>query len=162
MMKEQFWKIINQVKSNSCDFEERPAKLKELLMQLTPEEVIAFESEYYQKMADAYRWDLWGAAYIINGGCSDDGFHYFCAFLISEGEEVFTKALSNPESLADADIEEDADLEEFNYVAREVYEEKTGKEMPDNDVNFPNEPVGTNWDEDDLDSMFPILTKKYS
>jgi len=33
----------------------------------------------------AYTWDLWGAAYLINGGCSDDGFEYFRRWLVSRG-----------------------------------------------------------------------------
>ena len=30
-------------------------------------------------MADSYRSSLWAAAYVINAGCSDDGFGYFAA-----------------------------------------------------------------------------------
>ena len=39
-------------------------------------------------MDDSYRWDLWGAAYLANGGCSDDGFDYFRGWLIGQGRKV--------------------------------------------------------------------------
>jgi hypothetical protein len=44
---------------------------------------------------------LWGAAYLINGGCSDDGFDYFRRWLILQGHKVFQAAIANPDSLAD-------------------------------------------------------------
>jgi hypothetical protein len=40
-----------------------------------------------------------GAAYIIDGGCSDDGFEYFRCWLISRGKETFIKLKANPDSL---------------------------------------------------------------
>ena len=39
---------------------------------------------------------------------------------------------------------------------------QTGKELPPNELKFPSDPVGENWDEDDLDQMFPKLTKKFA
>ena len=56
-------------------------------------------------MDSAYCWSLWGAAYVINGGCSDDPFVDFRASLISRGRQVFERALSDPDSLADEDFD---------------------------------------------------------
>ena len=50
-----------------------------------PDELIEFHRLFNRAMDDAYIWDLWGAAYLINGGCSDDGFAYFRSWLISRG-----------------------------------------------------------------------------
>jgi len=52
-------------------------------------------------MADSYRSSLWAAAYVINGGCSDDGFDYFRAWLMLQGRETFGQAVADPDSLAD-------------------------------------------------------------
>ena len=52
-------------------------------------------------LAEAYHWDLWGAAYLINGGCSDDGFEYFRRWLVLQGRDVFQAAVSNPDTLAE-------------------------------------------------------------
>jgi hypothetical protein len=51
-------------------------------------------------IATAHRWDLWGAAYIMNRGCSDDGFVYFRGWLISQGFDRYHAALKRPDSLA--------------------------------------------------------------
>jgi hypothetical protein len=60
---------------------------------------------------EAYDWNLWGAAYLINGGCSDDGFHYFCNWLTLKGRDVFQAALTNPDTLADVVDPDDGDVE---------------------------------------------------
>ena len=52
-------------------------------------------------MADSYRTPLWAAAYVINGGCSDDGFDYFRGWLIVQGRQVFERAVADPDALAD-------------------------------------------------------------
>ena len=37
---------------------------------------------------------LWDAAYLINGGCSDDGFDYFRGWLVDQGRETFERCLA--------------------------------------------------------------------
>jgi hypothetical protein len=44
-------------------------------------------------MADSYQGDLRAAAYLINGGASDDGFEYFRGRLITQGREVYAGVL---------------------------------------------------------------------
>ena len=81
-------------------------------------------------MADAYTWDLWGAAYLINGGCSDDGFAYFRSWLISRGRAAYEEAVRDPDSLADL-VDPDRDDYEFEDLwglALVVYEERTGED----------------------------------
>ena len=39
-----------------------------------------------QRLAEAYRWDIWAIAFIINGGCSDDGFEYFRGWLVRKAK----------------------------------------------------------------------------
>jgi hypothetical protein len=77
-------------------------------------------------MKAAYTWDLWGAAYLINGGASDDGFEYFRSWLISMGHDVFSNAVRDPDSLANIlnGKGEEIELEEFAYVAAAAYAKK--------------------------------------
>ena len=42
-----------------------------------------FEAAFRRYLNEAYTWDLWGAADVIHGGCSDDGFEYFRRWLVS-------------------------------------------------------------------------------
>ena len=160
----EFWKIIDDSVVSAGNYEDAQyAFLHKRLLTLIPEEIVAFEREYDMRRNEAYKWDLWGAAYEINGGCSDDGFEYFRAWLISRGRAVFEAALINPDSLA-AHVKADEDnyeFEAFLYLSRRVYKEITGKE-PDyeNGVEFKKEPDGQEWDfEDDteLSTRFPML-----
>ena len=47
-----------------------------------------------------YRYDLWAAACLIGGGCSDDGFIDFRAWLIAQGHDWYQKAAASSDSLA--------------------------------------------------------------
>ena len=161
MNEDQFWKLIGSAKDRADDYEERAENLKKELSKLSADDIKIFDDIYFDQIIRAYRWDLWGAAYVINGGCSDDGFRYFCDFLISEGKEIFESALNNPESLAELDDIEDAELEEFGYVAMELYEEKTGSELPVRSKGYPKDPIGDEWDEDGVEKLYPKLAEKY-
>ena len=158
----QFWSIIEAGgKKALADPDRQLAVVRKQLAKLPPEEVRAFDKLFEQKRVAAYTWDLWGAAYLINGGCSDDGFHYFRAWLISRGRAVYEAAVTDPDTLAgktDPD-RDDYEFEEFGYAAREVYEELTGEEMPPNRVSDPARPKGRRWDFDDDDAVARKLPK---
>lgn len=139
---DQFWKIVESGK----DSEDPETVVREELARLAPEEIATFQAHFDSQFARAYRWNLWGAAYIIEGGCSDDGFMDFRYALISKGREIFEAALRDPDTLAEADI---VSNEEFGYVAEEAYEAATGNELPRDTVDWPEEPAGESWDFDD-------------
>jgi hypothetical protein len=165
---QRFWAIIESGGRKALgDPERQLAAVRKGLKKEPPAEVRDFQRLFNRKMADAYSWDLWGAAYLINGGCSDDGFAYFRAWLISQGQEVYAAALGNPDSLAGLmDTErDDYEFEELWGVAQEVYQELTAEEMPA--VAYPEaaKPKGKRWDFDDDEKMsrrFPTLAKLYT
>ena len=105
--------------------------LRTVVHDLSPEEIISFEVAFHRYLNEAYTWDLWGAAYVIHGGCSDDGFEYFRRWLVSRGRDVYEAALADPDSLAQRDMQPGPDnaweLEEIYYVARDVFEERAAK-----------------------------------
>ncbi len=161
-MSYQFWEIISKAKSlSNNDIYLRPESLKQVLNTLSPVDIESFNVEYRQKLVETYRWDLWGAAYLINGGCSDDGFDYFRDFLISEGEQVYKQALENPDSLAELEYEDEIELEEFRYAIDDAYTEKTGASLPQPNLQQPDNPTGESWDEDELPQLFPKLAGKF-
>ena len=144
---ERFWSL-----NDALYPEDAAEQLRERLSSLTPPELLSYQKHFDRLFTSAYRWDLWAAAYIIAGGCSDDGFVNFRYGLISRGQTVFDAALSDPESLVDVAGDSDSGFipnESFGYVAREVYEAMTNGEMPDNDVDHPCDPSGEDWDFDD-------------
>lgn len=161
-MSYQFWEIISKAKSlSNNDIYLRPESLKQVLNTLSPVDIESFNVEYRQKLVETYRWDLWGAAYLINGGCSDDGFDYFRDFLISEGEQIYKQALENPDSLAELEYEDEIELEDFRYAIDDAYTEKTGASLPQPNLQQPDNPTGESWDEDELPQLFPKLAGKF-
>ncbi|MFE6787867.1 DUF4240 domain-containing protein [Streptomyces sp. NPDC057680] len=107
MNKKQFWQLIeatrNQV-SNPNDSEAVARMAALLLASLPVEEIVAAEQVLWDLMVDSYTNPLWAAAYIANGGCSDDGFDYFRGWLITQGREVFERAVADPDALAELPI----------------------------------------------------------
>ncbi len=119
---EQFWEIIEDVHNRSDgDMEKKCLLLTERLWQLGCDEIRSFQLLFTEFYFQAYRYDLWDAAYLICGGCSDDGFMDFRSTLVSMGRKTFERALDNPDSLAEVTIDK---FEGFQYVADKVLKEK--------------------------------------
>ena len=160
---DRFWSFIAAARDAAGDdVDDRVSGLEQVLLTQHPDDVTAFQNKYDELLARAYRWDLWGAAYLINGGCSDDGFRYFRDWLISEGEAVFEAALADPDGLADVAQDDEFGLESFGYVAAEVYEQMTDAPLPRGSVTDPASPIGQEWDEDDLSALFPRLARRFA
>src|SRR4051794_21921445 len=102
MTKDQFWQIIQRsLDGSGGDLDEQADLLSGELRKMPPDEIASFDQYIDECRRESYSRDLWGAAYIIAGGCSDDGFEYFRRWLISRGQEWFEKAMKNPDDLAD-------------------------------------------------------------
>ncbi len=157
---DEFWNIISKGKSS----EESTIIIRNELKKLPSNEIKFYQQHFNHLIEQAYCWDLWGAAYIIEGGCSDDSFLYFRYGLIAKGKEVYENALNNPDSLAMLGAEVDIENELFGYVAQQVYEELIGREMPINESGIFVDPVGKEWDFDDKDEnskRLPLLSRLY-
>ena len=114
---------------------------------------------------------MWCAGYIMNGGCSDDGFEYFRCWVISRGRDTFYNAKTNPDYLVKEVVEgtDFYDFESFWYVALEAFKRKTGKDLYDyidnenfktNESAYPQ--FEFNWREDEPGSMKKICPELYS
>ncbi len=168
MNETEFWGLIDRViQASENNPDVKYTALKKELKALPPDALVEFAKHFDEKDIQAYRWDLWAAAYIIQGGCSDDAFSDFRACLICAGKETYEKSLENPDYLASLDMD-DPDgflfFEGYQYLPYEVYEEMTGTEMPDTGLDFPEDPVGEEWDEDsetDLQRICPRLYEMY-
>lgn len=157
-----FWTLIEQCRDKSEACEELAIEVVEQLSSLPAVEIATFVREFDAALDRAYRWELWGAAYIINGGCSDDGFEYFRCWLIAQGRHAFERALADPESLADV-AEPDVECEDLLYAPLRAWEAVTGQsEPPERYAPHPAEPAGQRWAEDDLDERFPRLAAAFN
>lgn len=158
MTRDEFWKLIESTK-DAEDVFEQVEEIQSVLESKSPEEILSFEEHLSAIMADSYRNELWGAAYLINGGCSDDGFDYFRGWLILQGQNVFETAVKKGDSLADLDqLEDEVECEDILYVANSAYESVTGEEIPA--VSIELNELGDDWDFDDdaeMKSRYPKL-----
>ncbi len=164
MNKDTFWKIMSDTqKESGGDPSTQQELIEKVLNTASPEEIVEFDSIFRTLHSNAYDWKLWGAAYVVNEGCSDDCFSDFRGWLIGQGEEIYNKAIADPDSLAELnELEEDMEMEGCSYMAFTVYEEKTGKEMPvDSTSSHPAEPKGKEWEEEELGELLPKLSKKF-
>jgi predicted DNA-binding WGR domain protein len=177
MTETMFWQLIDKCKEKGKDSDEQMEWLMAQLSKRPVKDIIMFDfilNKYYSK---SYTSDLWAAAYIIMGGCSDDCFDYFRAFLLYLGKEPYEAAIKNPETLMPylkliEEQDEMPQLEELLSVACEAYEEKTGQDDEEyhdlyekltNDSYIQPE-IKFDWDEDDeegLKKKFPLLWEAF-
>jgi len=152
---DEFWLLIEK-----CKGSDEPENIIQAELEKLPvEEISSYQQHFDTLHENAYIWKLWGAAYIIDGGCSDDGFTDFRYGLISKGRDVYQKALADPDSLTDLAEDQEITNESFGYAALTVYENKTGKEVPQKEFNQASEPIGDEWDFDDEDRNAELLPK---
>lgn len=163
MLTQQFWEIIERSRTGYVDCEDQFRKLCVLLEALAPADIVSFDTHLRTFLVLAYRWDLWAAAHIVRGGCSDEDFEAFRLWLIGQGQEAFESVLEFPDALLDyLTEEEDPVCEALLYAAGEAYEAVTGRGIPISEVSHPLAPDGEPWDEDDLADLLPELSEAFS
>ncbi len=165
MPDDQFWEIVHKsFKKAKGDYENQLEALASALQKLSPLDILLFNNKFRQLRGLAYRWDIWGAAYIVNGGCGDDSFLDFRGWIIAQGKDFYNNTLTNPETLAAINNERiEVDWEGIGYIAPTVFEEKTGVKLPNGFIEN-QQILGEEWDEegDGLQRRFPKLWAKYS
>lgn len=162
MEPKKFWEIVGTVKKSAGnDLESRPRILEQKLSALSTPDIQAFQRTYESLLLNANRWSLWGAAYLMNGGCSDDGFKYFRDWLISEGQDVYERAIADPDSLASFAKRDFFELELYGYSALHAFAQAGAGELERDFSLEIASPTGAEWREDDLPKLFPKLAAKY-
>lgn len=173
MDEEQFWAIVQTAVDEAGDDEDEYLELvKRELSKLSLKEMIGFRLRTDKLLYDSYTSEMWCAGYLMNGGCSDDGFEYFRLWVISRGRKVYEAAMANPDNLIDY-IDDDAEMDFFEfelfwYVALEAFEEVVDAELYDyiddenfktREGNYPN--FEFNWEEDEPESMQKLCPRLF-
>lgn len=161
MDEDRFWELIEASKPQDGSIDAQVENLTASLTKLPNPEIVEFARLFDKNMACSYAWDLWAAAFIIKGGCSDDGFDDFRGWLISKGRNIFEAALRDPESLIDV-ADPDAEAEAMLYVASAAFERKNGAALPDFRQTVPAQPSGARWDEETVGEKCPRLAARFS
>ncbi|WP_299368024.1 DUF4240 domain-containing protein [Winogradskyella sp.] len=166
-----FWYIVDKSVTESNSQEEQEKILINEITKLPLKDIIGFRLRTDKLLFDTYNSEMWCAGYLMNQGCSDDGFEYFRNWIISRGKETYYNAETNPDSLI-SQIEHKAygfyEFEGFWYVALEAFKTKTGQELYDyidydnfktREGNYPN--FEFTWKEKEPESMKAICPKLY-
>lgn len=95
-----FWEVIETARGLTTGSQPFHEVLADQLAAQTEREILDYQERFDEARRVLYRWDVWGAAYLIGGGCSDDSFIDFRAGLIAQGRDWFRKAAASPDSLA--------------------------------------------------------------
>ncbi len=165
-----YWNIIDKSLKNTSNQDDQEQYLIKEIEKLSPKEMIGFRLRTDKLLYDTYNSEMWCAGYIMNGGCSDDGFEYFRNWIISRGKTTYYNAKENSDSLISEVIEgeEFYDFESFWYVALVAFEHKTGKDLYEyiDEDNFKTKEGGYpqfefTWQESNPESMKAICPKLY-
>jgi Protein of unknown function (DUF4240) len=161
-----FWGLMQSTRAGADNDTERQSELlEERLSKLPPRQIVRFQQIRRQMDERAYTWDIWGAAYVIDDGCSDDCFRDFRAYLISLGPRAYGAALRNPDSLAPiVQDAEEGDWENADDVAPDAYQTATGDDFPADSSDLSGSPRGEPWDDESQETLvqrYPALAARF-
>ncbi|WP_424213721.1 DUF4240 domain-containing protein [Streptomyces sp. BI20] len=164
MDEQRFWDVIEEARARagapaaavSADVAVIAREARGVLSEFGESDLIQAQQRLWDLLARSYRTPLWGAAYLVNGGCSDDGFEYFRGWLIAQGRAMFERVVAHPDALAQltgvrealADLGE-LEGEEMLGVAWDAFRLATGRELPVGvfTVEYPD--LAPGWDFED-------------
>jgi Protein of unknown function (DUF4240) len=162
----QFWRLVEDARREAGGDTERQSQLLAARLERLPAQQIAdFGAIRHRLDRRAYTWELWGAAYVIDDGCSDDCFRDFRGYLISLGRGAYEAALKNPDSLAQVVQDaETGDWENADDVAPDAYQDVAGQDIPSGDSDLSGRPRGEEWEDEQQDALvqrYPALAARF-
>ncbi|WP_210366009.1 DUF4240 domain-containing protein [Bacillus sp. REN3] len=177
MTEDLFWGLLETAKQKGEDLEEQFEWLVSHLMRKPLKDIVLFDYFFNENYRKSYTSDLWAAAYIVMGGCSDDCFDYFRAWLMYLGKESYYACIEDPEKMIPylkilEEAEEAPQFEDLLMAASMAYEEKTGMDFDEyydlyvkltGDEQIDQE-IEFDWDEDDEEGLkrkYPLLWKHF-
>jgi hypothetical protein len=161
-----FWGLVAATRQAAGNDTARQSQLLQQRLERLPAGSIAdFQRIRHRLDVQAYTWAMWGAAYVIEDGCSDDCFRDFRGYLISLGPDRFERALRDPDSLAPfVQDAEQGDWENADSVAGDAYQSVAGTDIPVDDSDLSGSPRGEPWDDEDQDALvrrYPRLAARF-
>ncbi|MGH3649221.1 MAG: DUF4240 domain-containing protein, partial [Acidimicrobiia bacterium] len=160
-MRTGFWALIDQTRPNEPDPAAHAEAITKHLVESGVDATLEYASSFDRAMDALYTWDLWGAAYMALGGCSDDAFEYMRAWLVGQGETIWAMARDDPERLFLRLLDEAGDPasrwdelgtdlgEVLLYSGGRAHETLTGQWLPPRADVVSGPPAGADWDEGD-------------
>ncbi|MFV0181660.1 DUF4240 domain-containing protein [Empedobacter falsenii] len=121
-----FWQIIENSLIDANNLQDQELALMQELDVLTAEDIIGFQLRLDFFAYTLHLPEVWCASCIMNDGTNPEHFYYFKNWIISQGKELFEKAILNPDYLADffeEGFNEDDlfEFETFHLIANNVF-----------------------------------------
>jgi len=169
MTREVFWDTLDAAMSAAAfDRAALAGALRDELLELgEDDDVVDFARHFHDCRVEAFRWEVWAAAWVAGGGASEEDFSDFRDWLITLGRAAFDDVLHDPERLPDhadpAELRHPYDAE-VGHVAFDVYVERTGEDQlpPERFRPHPREPAGRRWKAEQLAVRYPKLWAFYN
>jgi len=156
-----FWELIEKSQHSSDSVAQQIDLLVSLLEEFKASDIKRFQKLLDEKIRGLYHWDLWALAYIAQGGCSDDAFEGFRAWLILQGREIFELALTDIRKiLSKVPAGLGTQAEGLLSVAAIAYERRTGKFLQPRRISS-YKLKGDQWEEHELETRYPEVCKYY-
>jgi Sec-independent protein translocase protein TatA len=164
MNQARFWQLIGQARVDAGNDTGRQSELlKQRLAKLPAPSILKFDRIRHSFDVQAYSYDIWGGAYVIEDGCSDDCFRDFRGYVISLGQGPYEAALRNPDSLAAvAQDAETGNWEGADNPAPDAYASATGSDFPLDEPDLSGTPRGKPFDENDTAAMAARYPRLYA
>jgi hypothetical protein len=161
-----FWDLISTTRrSAGTDTGTQSELLRDQLAKQSPSEILAFERRWRSLDRQLYTWPVWGAAFVIQDGCSDDCFRDFRAYVISLGPDAFSIATKNPDALAPIVSDSDTgDWEGAKDMAPDAFRMATDSDFPLDTSDLSGTPRGVPWSESQLQALlrrYPRLASRF-
>jgi hypothetical protein len=151
-----FWTLVADARASVIDPSDAEAvasAASALLAARPPSDIVAAQQVLWDLLVLSYQNPLWAAAYLINGGCSDDGFDYFRGWLLLQGRDVFSAALADPDSLAAlpsvisaAESGAELECEAALNIAWDAHLAATGMKLPEDAFTIRYPELDPAWD----------------
>ena len=160
MRTHDFWAVIDRATDRPGSPDEVAKRAAAELATRDREEILGWDRHLGKVLAASGTQDLWAAAYLINGGCSEDGFDAFRGWLIAHGREAVARAVADPDSLAELPEVRAAartgavfEAEEVLSIGAEAYALATGTELARPESGPPRPRADDLWDFDNEEEM---------
>lgn len=121
-----FWQIIENSLQEAGNLNEQRQFLALELEQLTAEDIIGFQIRLEYYLFSLHSAEIWCAACIMNDETDPVHFFYFKNWIVSQGRELFEKAMADPDRLSyyfrEGFNEDDLyEFENFHSITNELF-----------------------------------------